>query len=238
MILLTLLISVIFPDYRAMSFSAQSYRHRRAQWPLQNNHFRGERYYNENQQIPSIDFASQELRVQLQSMRRAKVSTRMLSPAKTKELESYLSILGKTTSPVSLQSLCDKNVEKLMGTWWLGFTSENSSLAGLPRDANIYLKIYPNYSCDYCIEFGGTSLQSLTAKSTYSIDSSGLFRFVYKDIVADIFGLKNIPVFFFGLLGGRENIVETVWFDGTLWVERAFSPSGKECFNIYIKDIY
>jgi len=198
----------------------------------------GEKGHNDRQpQIPSFDFASQELRVQLQSMSRSKVTTRMLSPEKIKELDSYLSILGKTSSPISLKTLCDNNGEQLVGSWWLGFSTEKSLLGALPRDANIYLKVYPNFACDYCIEFGGTSVKRLTAKSTFSVDClSGLFTFVYKDIVADFFGLKNVPMFFFGLLSGRENFIDTVWFDGFLWIERAFSPSGEECFNIYIKD--
>ena len=185
----------------------------------------------------SYEFALQELRAQLRSMKRANVTPRMLAPEKLKEIESYLSILGQCPSPISLKTLNDNNAQKLLGTFWLGFTSEQSSLGLLPRDANVYLKVYPNYTCDYCITFDGTSLQSLIAKSTFSVDrSSGLFRFIYKDIVADVFGLKSIPVFFFGILGGMEKVIETVWFDGNLWVERTYGQNGEECYNIYIKD--
>jgi len=227
MIHLTFLFFVVaISDKLAESFSSRS-----TGFPIQNDGPLFMAILDE----PSVDFAAQELKAQLQSMRRAKATSRMISSSKTRELESYLSILRRTPSPIALQSLCDNNAEKLIGSWWLGFTSENSSLDALPRDANISLKIYPNYTCDYCIDFGVKSLQSLTAKSTFSIDSSGLFKFIYKDVVADLFGIKNIPVLFFGLLSGRENFIETVWFDGNLWVERSYSPNGV-AFNLYIRE--
>jgi hypothetical protein len=182
-------------------------------------------------QKPSVDFALQELRVQL----RTKVTPGMLTPEKKSELESYLRVLGRSLSPIPLRTLNDNNAEKLVGSWRLGFTSDKSSIGSLPRDSNIYLKVYNNFTCDYCIDFGG-KIGSLTAKSTFSVSSSGQISFVYKDIVANIFGLKNVPVPLFGLLAGRENFIDTVWFDGNVWIERAVSPSGDMCYNIYTKD--
>ena len=38
------------------------------------------------------------------------------------------------------------------------------------------------------------------------------------------------------MLKGRANYVETIWFDGKLWVERGYSIDGKEFFNVYIKE--
>lgn len=63
----------------------------------------------------------------------------------------------------------------------------------------------------------------------------GLVTVIYQDIVSDVFGIKEFPVGLFGMLKGRATYVETVWFDGNLWIERGYSPEGMEFFNVYFK---
>ena len=151
-----------------------------------------------------------------------------------------MKILLNRSSPIPLKLLGDDNGKALHGKCTLVFSSENAQLGDLPRDATVELIIQEEYKCDYKITFEKTlGLKSITAKSSYMIDSSpvnpGLVTFIYQDIVTDILGFKNFPVGTFGLLKGRANYVESVWFDGLIWVERGYNPEGAEFFNIYLK---
>jgi hypothetical protein len=73
-------------------------------------------------------------------------------------------------------------------------------------------------------------------KSLVGIQSAGLVTYVYEGITADIFGLQNVGVGFFGLLKGRSSYIQTVYFDGTLWIDRGFDQmnGGAEYFNCYV----
>ena len=65
----------------------------------------------------------------------------------------------------------------------------------------------------------------------------GLLTFQYQDIKTNIFGMSNLPVGFFGLLKGRVNYVETIWFDGERWIERKYSESGDVTYSVYVRDL-
>ncbi len=166
----------------------------------------------------------------------------MLSIEKRNELETYLTkLLLNRPSPIQLKTLGDDNASALHGKWTLVFSSEAATLGDLPRDATVQLVIFGDYKCEYKLSFEKTmGLKSITAKSTYMVDSSpvnpGLVTFVYQDITTDVFGFKNFPVGTFGLLKGRANYVESMWFDGLLWVERGYNPEGVEFFNVYMKE--
>ena len=59
--------------------------------------------------------------------------------------------------------------------------------------------------------------------------------FIYKEITSGIFGL-TVPVGLFGLLNGRANYIETIYFDGTYWFERGYSPEGEVYYNVYFRE--
>jgi len=83
-------------------------------------------------------------------------------------------------------------------------------------------------------------LEKLIAKSSYIVDCSplnpGLVSIIYQNIETDVGGFKGLKVGLFGMLKGRVTYVETVWFDGIIWVERSFSEDGNEFFNIYVRE--
>jgi len=169
------------------------------------------------------------------------IRPKMLAPEKRVEIESYVSnVLRNCQSPIPLRNIADDDSKVLLGNWTLVFASENAALGDLPSDSTVQFAMYPGFKCDYKIQFAKTlGLKSLTAKSSYTVDSSpvnpGLVTFVYEEIVADVFG-KDFPVGLFGLLKGRANYIETVWFDGKLWFERGFSRDGIEFYSVYIKE--
>jgi len=189
----------------------------------------------------SSEFELQELRAQFKAMLDKSIRPKMLSGEKRVEIESYVgNVLRNCPSPIPLRNIGDDNAKAVHGNWTLVFASENASLGDLPSDSTVQFSMYPGFKCDYKIQFAKTlGLKSLTAKSDYTIDSSpvnpGLLTFVYQEIVADVFG-KLFPVGLFGMLKGRANYIETVWFDGKLWFERGFSRDGLEFYNVYIKE--
>lgn len=197
------------------------------------------------QRQPMAEFELQELRAQFNAMLEQKVRPKMLTRDKRSEINSYLSkVLQTRESPIPLKSLGSNNAIALHGFWTMVFSTggddEMDALGNLPRDCTVQMKISPNYEADYILSFAKTlGLKSLTAKSTYMVDSSpvnpGLVTFVYKEILSDVFGFKALPVGLFGMLQGRATYVDTVWFDGRLWVERAYSPDGTEFYNVYIR---
>eukprot|EP00555_Chaetoceros_dichaeta_P009808 CAMPEP_0198256252 /NCGR_PEP_ID=MMETSP1447-20131203/6206_1 /TAXON_ID=420782 /ORGANISM="Chaetoceros dichaeta, Strain CCMP1751" /LENGTH=294 /DNA_ID=CAMNT_0043942843 /DNA_START=17 /DNA_END=901 /DNA_ORIENTATION=- len=197
-------------------------------------------------------FEIQELRAQLSVISKARIPPRNLASEKKIELASYLrTILQTTPSPIPLRSLGDNSALALHGKWRLGFTSSSSEEEGdndvttdaaLPREAEVYITIKPDYKCDYILSFSKKVflLSKLIAKSSYIVDCSpvnpGLVTIVYQNIVTDVMGMKGVKVGLFGMLKGRVTYVDTVWFDGDLWVERVFDVNGVEGFNIYVRD--
>ena len=49
------------------------------------------------------------------------------------------------------------------------------------------------------------------------------------------FGFANIGVSFFGLLQGRSNCIQSVYFDGDVWVEEGYGPAGEQYYNVYVR---
>ena len=99
-----------------------------------------------------------------------------------------MKILLNRSSPILIKMLGDDNGKALHGKCTLVFSSENAQLGDLPRDATVELIIQEEYKCDYKITFEKTlGLKSITAKSSYMIDSSpvnpGMVTFIYQDEV-------------------------------------------------------
>jgi len=197
-------------------------------------------------------FEIQELRGQLSAISKARIPPRNLASEKRLELATYVrTILQTTPSPIPLRSLGDNGAVALHGSWRLGFTSSSDEEDGgevidpdtaLPREAEVYITMKPDFKCDYTLSFSKKVflLSKLIAKSSYIVDCSpvnpGLVSIVYQSIETDAMGMKGVKVGLFGMLKGRVTYVETVWFDGDLWVERVIDGRGVEVFNIYVRD--
>lgn len=191
----------------------------------------------------SCEFELQELRAQTAAMIQQKVPSRTLTKEKQEEITSYVKkVLNNSASPVPLKDIGANEGLRLMGSWRLAFSTEAATMGDLPQEASVILKFLPYFKLEYTLEFSKKvwGLSKLTAKSSYTVDTTplnpGLVSFVYEDIVTDVFGLQNLPVGFFGLLKGRSNFIESIWFDGDIWIDRGFTPQGVEYFNCYRKE--
>mmetsp|Transcript_28225 Transcript_28225/g.37635 ORF Transcript_28225/g.37635 Transcript_28225/m.37635 type:complete len:266 (-) Transcript_28225:158-955(-) len=194
----------------------------------------------------SGQFELQELRAQLQTMKTKSISSRYLAPEKRTELSLYLtSLVSKAPSPISKRSIGPYIKGK---TWRLAFSTEQATLDDLPFGATVFLRIkddddggesYKKGELDYVLKFSKRvwGLRELVAKCTYQLDTSavnpGLLTFIYQNIQTDMFGMKNLPIGFFGLLKDRGTFLETIWFDGQMWVDRGFNDGGMEYYNVY-----
>jgi len=113
-------------------------------------------------------------------------------------------------------------------------------LGDLPAEATVWVRVEEEGDgLDYVLKFSKKvwGLQELVAKCTYMLDTGpvnpGLVTFLYQNIKTNMFGLKNLPVGFFGLLKNRANYIETIWFDGQLWIDRGYNLEGVEYYNVY-----
>mmetsp|Transcript_28113 Transcript_28113/g.59354 ORF Transcript_28113/g.59354 Transcript_28113/m.59354 type:complete len:301 (-) Transcript_28113:1336-2238(-) len=205
-------------------------------------------------------FELQELRAQLQTILKQNILYQSLSTEKREELTKYVkAVVEKTESPIDFSGKSGST----MGTaqfvagvegksWRMVFSTDGSSggeggADGLPYGSTVILRIGDfmgtNGKLDYVLKFSKQvmGLNELVAKSSCEVDigpvNPGLFTFQYEDIKTNIFGVSNLPVGFFGLLKGRVNYVDTVWFDGERWIERNYLENGDLVYSVYVRDI-
>jgi hypothetical protein len=135
--------------------------------------------------VPSSsgDFELQELRAQLDAMAQKNMQLENITPMKRKELESYVqTVVDSKTSPIALKDMASKlHIDKLVGTWRLGFSTEDVTVKSLPPGATVLVKIkdLPDISTgknegelDYILKFQKGALKELTARSTFTLDVS------------------------------------------------------------------
>jgi len=190
-------------------------------------------------------FELQELKAQVTAMLEQEVASSNLKPNKMSELTQYVKTVCQTQeSPIPLNEIgTEANIKNhLVGSWQLAFSSENAAMSVMPREARILVNILNEKQLEYILQFTKKvqGLSKITAKSNYIIDTSpinpGLVTFVYEEITSKVFG-ATIPVGLFGLLKGRASYIESMYFDGTMWIERGANPENGELFyNVYVKE--
>jgi hypothetical protein len=190
-------------------------------------------------QSPTGDFELQELKAQVEGMKKAGIASRSLAPTKRFELESYArAIIENKDSPVGLSEVG----QRLPGTKWrLVFSTENASLANLPPDASVYLDFLDESSMEYSLRFSEKTagLNSIMAESKWTADDKqnpGLITLVYDKITCDAFGFSNLGVGFFGLLKGRSSYVQSVYFDDDIWIDGGYADDGSTYFSVYTQE--
>ena len=213
---------------------------------------------------PTELFELQELRAQLETILKQNILLQNLSTEKREELSKYVkAVVEKTDSPIDFAGKSGNTmgiaqfVAGVEGkSWRMIFStdgSDNSSETGdtasgeLPYGSTVILRIGEflgtEGSLDYVLKFSKRvlGLNELVAKSSCSVDigpvNPGVFTFTYGDIKTNIFGVSNLPVGFFGLLKGRVNYIDTVWFDGERWIERNYSENGDVVYSVYVRDL-
>lgn len=190
-------------------------------------------------------FELQELKAQVTAMLEQEVASSNLKPEKMSELTDYVKTVCQTQeSPIPLKEIgTEQNIKNnLIGRWRLAFSSENAALSVMPRESRILVNILNEKQLEYILEFSKKvqGLSKITAKSNYLIDTSpinpGLVTFVYEEITSKLFG-ATIPVGLFGMLKGRATYIESMYFDGKMWIERGSNPENGELFyNVYLKE--
>jgi len=211
---------------------------------------------------PKELFELQELSAQLETIKKQNILLQNLSKEKSEELSNYVkAVVDKTDSPIDVKTSFGtaKFVAQVENkSWRMIFSTDSSSTDGidkskgdvapgeLPYGSTVILRIGEfmgtDGSLDYVLKFSKRvlGLNELVAKSSCSVDigpvNPGVFTFTYEDIKTNIFGVSNLPVGFFGLLKGRVNYIDTVWFDGERWIERNYLENGDVIYSVYVRD--
>ena len=140
------------------------------------------------------------------------------------------------------------------------------SASGLPRDATLYVEFdETNDSAAaagvvdeatttptarkaiYRLQFGRKTLglRSLQANCEWTVGTdetaidptkAGVVSLKYQTVTTNVFGFRNVGVGFFGLLQGRSNYIQSVYFDNTLWIEQGVNPQGVSFYNVYTRN--
>lgn len=185
----------------------------------------------------AADFEYRELKIQAGAMVDQDVAAAgQLTTEKIVELEGYAKrVVNRRPSPVPLYEVG----KSLPGTKWRLAFSTQPLVAGLPKDARISLYFLNGEMMNYSLEFTKTlGLNKLTARSSYSVDSSpvnpGLVTYTYEKISTDLFGM-NVGVGMFGMLAGRSSYIPTAYFDDEIWIEKGVDQStGTEYHSVYV----
>ena len=212
---------------------------------------------------PKELFELQELSAQLETIKKQNILLQNLSKEKSEELSNYVkAVVDKTDSPIDVKTSFGtaKFVAQVENkSWRMIFSTDSSSSTDgidkskgdvspgeLPYGSTVILRIGEfmgtDGSLDYVLKFSKRvlGLNELVAKSSCSVDigpvNPGVFTFTYEDIKTNIFGVSNLPVGFFGLLKGRVNYIDTVWFDGERWIERNYLENGDLIYSVYVRD--
>mmetsp|Transcript_34256 Transcript_34256/g.52603 ORF Transcript_34256/g.52603 Transcript_34256/m.52603 type:complete len:254 (+) Transcript_34256:154-915(+) len=196
----------------------------------------GTRLSMTNTNIDQADFEFQELQANLNAMKEAQVNSRNLKPEKRAELENYVrTILQKRESPLTVEDL----KRDLPGTQWrLALSNDAAYMGDLPREASVFLEFLTESKLNYVLKFDERlviGLKKLTAQSSYEFPEEypSALKFTYDEIVTDMFGWKGLEVPFMGAMKGRDNYLQTAYFDGRTWIDRGYTPNGNEYFNVY-----
>lgn len=189
-------------------------------------------------------FELSELKLNLRSMAAQTLTTaNQIEQAKRTEIEGYIrKIVNRRDSTVQLWEL-DQHLE---GTkWLLNFSTQGITNQSLPAGAIVILKFLQQKEqrqrLEYCLEFTKTfGLSKLTAQSNYQVDTSplhpGWVTYTYQDIQTDLFGFRGITVpLVSGILKGRTTVIQTVYFDGQIWIERGTDETVGEYFQVYTR---
>jgi len=199
---------------------------------------------NVSKQGKGCEFEFQELKAQATEMINQSVSSSDLNPLKMNELTNYVkAVCDSRVSPIALREIGTPEVKEkyLFGKWRLAFCTENAAMSVMPREARIVVEIVDELKMNYVLEFTKKvqGLSRINAESTYTIDTSpinpGLLTFTYEKVSGGLFGM-TVPLGLFGLFKGRGNFIESLYFDGDVWIERGYSESGDFFYNVYIKE--
>lgn len=163
-----------------------------------------------------------------------------IEEAKRIEIEGYVRAVANRGSSIIPLGQLDKI---LPGTLWrLNFSTQGVTNQALPAGATVQLKFIDDQKLDYSLQFTKTvGLDKLTAVSTYSVETSsstnpGWVSYEYQDIQTNFLGFKGIGVpLVGGLLQGRRTVIQTVYFDGEVWIERGRDDGG-EYFQVYLRE--
>ncbi|KAL3786889.1 hypothetical protein ACHAWO_008009 [Cyclotella atomus] len=212
-------------------------------------------------------FELQELRAQLETITEKNMLYESLSVEKRAELSKYVTaVVEKAASPIDVTGKRNSMgpmqfVAGIEGkSWRMVFSTDANAGSGeveLPYGSTVVFRVGQldgaKGTLDYVLKFSKQimGLKELVAKSSCEVDvrkylfvlpligsiNPGLLTFQYQDIKTNIFGMSNLPVGFFGLLKGRVNYVDTIWFDGERWIERNYLENGDVVYSVYVRDI-
>ena len=190
---------------------------------------------------PSAEFEYQEMKVLLGAMQKDQiVSAKQMDTAKSQELNRYIERVIRASAN-DQRSLSTEELHN--STWTLAYTT----MEALPPDSTIQMifreEDHAANSLQYRLIFGPKTvgLNAINVLGEWTLRQNTVFM-TYEKLSMDAFGLENVHLCLLqNLLKGRTNRIDTVYYDGNVWIEESISVDNQystpnRFWNVYIKD--
>lgn len=180
-------------------------------------------------------FEAQELRFQLDAMNDARIRVSDIEKHRRQELVSFADKLISHQSPVDIKDVPNHLVNT---KWRLAFTSDDHVLKSWHHHArSIHLEFQENSLVLYIVSLGKKFLPIQHRLRWESDASSGHVVFSGADSIKDrMEALHDTAIEKMGFLKTCKPGIETVYFDGDIWIERSLGSKGEPYSNVYLRE--
>ena len=179
-------------------------------------------------------FEAQELRFQLEAINNARIRVSDIEKNRRQELESFANKLISYQSPIDTKDIPSHLVNT---KWRLAFTSDDHVLKTWHHHArSIHLEFKEKALVNYIVSLG-KKLLPIQHRLHWGSDSSGRVVFSSADSIKDrMEAMHDAAIDKMGLLKTCKSGIETVYFDGDIWIERSLGSTGEPYSNIYLRE--
>uniref|UniRef100_A0A7S3PCJ1 Plastid lipid-associated protein/fibrillin conserved domain-containing protein n=1 Tax=Amphora coffeiformis TaxID=265554 RepID=A0A7S3PCJ1_9STRA len=180
-------------------------------------------------------FEAQELRFQLDAMNDARIRVSDIDKHRRQELVSFADKLISYQSPVDTKDVPNHLVNT---KWRLAFTSDDHVLKTWHHHArSIHLEFQEKSLVHYIVSMGKKFLPIQHRLRWESDASSGRVVFSAADSIKDrMETMHDAAIDRMGFLKTCKPGIETVYFDGDIWIERSLGSTGEPFSNIYLRE--
>ena len=195
---------------------------------------------NKNPRHYLRDFQAQELRLQLDAMKDARIRVTDVEHHRRRELERFASKLCAYDSPVEASQVSNHLVDT---KWRLAFSSDQQVLDQWHNQAqSIHLEFQDESLVHYIVNLGKRMLpvQRRLQSNTQSNKNNGGASVVFTNQADQKDALESMhdsAIAKMGFLKTCKAGIDTAYFDGDVWIEQSLcTVTGKEYSNIYLRE--